>query len=911
MVATTLEEIPTLGSTMPRVFTPPHPDNCDPGFQGHQCECGCGLNELTSFGWSAIFFLERFWGWTLLPWQRWLYWHALEKRPATRTGFRFPTVVVLVGRQQGKLLDLDTEMLTPQGFVRLGDIEDGNEVFHPDGHTVTVVKAHPVEQNPMSYRVETTDGRAVTAGADHLWTVQDRRRRKRKGRRGEKPVTTCQWETLTTEDLLARGLLRSDRVRANGSPHQEFAFRLPRQKPIISKPVNLPVDPYLFGVWLGDGDSHDANITIGRDDLEEMTEHLSAVTRIVSVRPDRKNFRVRVSIDAPVRDGFQARIKRLGVYRDKHIPDPYLTAGTEQRQALLAGLLDTDGHCTDGQVEFCSSRAALAHGVLYLARSLGYRAVLTKGRATLDGADHGEKYRVRFTPSDHPFRLTRKNARVRPCAGDRTAVSIRSITPVDSRPMRCITVDSPDGLYLAGRDLIPTHNTRWIKGLGLWRLFMNEYGVPNKYCPAARLAVIAAQNLDYAENMLAEVVDEIRDHPTFCRELINHRVTNGRHRAILSNRRFWRAATASRKGARSLTVDLAMLDELREHTTADAYNAIAPTTTVRPYSQVVCTSNAGDARSIVLASLREAATRRILDENTLDTQVGLWEWSVPMEVNPRDPKYWYLSLPAMGRLNDFTIDTVMGKYESMQYKNMPGFQTEYLCQWVDAMEPGVIPAEQWYGGMNSESEPAEGAVVYAALDVNYDRSHAYVAIAARRGDGNLHIEVIESAPGTDWVVPWLAQRKKQFKGVAVQKSGAPVSGMIQDLVDAGVPVVEWGPGTALTAGCGLFYDKIVQGEVYHRPSLVLDRAAASTIARRVNDAWIFDRRNSPVDAAPLVACAAAVWLSENCPKPGNPEVHLWPDDAEIEQWNQEADEMAKEWAEEEKENDERREHPGR
>jgi hypothetical protein len=124
----------------------------------------------------------------------------------------------------------------------------------------------------------------------------------------------------------------------------------------------------------------------------------------------------------------------------------------------------------------------------------------------------------------------------------------------------------------------------------------------------------------------------------------------------------------------------------------------------------------------------------------------------------------------------------------------------------------------------------------------------------------------------------------------VQKTGAPASGMIQDLMDAGVPVVEWGPGAELTAGCGMFYDKIVQGEVYHRPGLVLDRAATSTIARRVNDAWIFDRRNSPVDAAPLIACAAAVWLSENCPQPSAPTVWVPPDEETMARWEKEAEE---------------------
>jgi hypothetical protein len=526
----TLERIPTVGSTLPRIFTKPLAANCDPDTDEEQCPCGCGLHDSTSWGASCIYFLERIWGWTLLPWQKWLYWHALEKR-LDHTGFRFPTVVVLVGRQQGK--------------------------------------------------------------------------------------------------------------------------------------------------------------------------------------------------------------------------------------------------------------------------------------------------------------------------------------------------------------------TRWIKGLGLWRLFLNEYGLASAAGPAARLAIIAAQNLDYAESMLKEVVDEIRDHHLFARELINHRVVNGGHRAVLTNRRYWRAATATRKGARSLSVDIAMLDELREHTTWDAYNAIAPTTTVRPYSQVICTSNAGDARSEVLRSLREAAVRRITTDTTEDALVGLWEWSVPMDKDPRDPAYWYMSLPAMGNIGDFTLNTVMGFFESMQYKNMPGFQTEYLCQWVDSMEPGIIPAEFWQAGMDGGSRRAEGATVYACLDVNYDRSHSYVAVAAKREDGYTHIEVIQAARGTDWVVPWLKERKDKFKGVAVQKTGAPASGLIVDLLEAGVPVVEWGPGAELAAGCGLFYDQVMQNNIYHRPSLVLDRAAASTLARRAGDAWIFDRRNSPVDAAPLVACIGAVWLAENYVDPGEPLVHTWPDEDTIAQWEKE------------------------
>jgi len=428
--------------------------------------------------------------------------------------------------------------------------------------------------------------------------------------------------------------------------------------------------------------------------------------------------------------------------------------------------------------------------------------------------------------------------------------------------------------------------TKWLKGLGLWRLFVSRYGRADETCPGARLALIAAQNLDYAESTLRDVVEEIRDNPLLVRELINHKVTNGKHRAILTNRRHWRAATASRKGGRSLSVDIAMLDELREHTTWDAWNAIVPTTTVRRYSQVVCTSNAGDQRSEVLRALRDSAMRRVLVGDTADTKTGLFEWSVPMDVDPRDPEYWHLANPAMGRLNDFSIDDLRGYLEAMEYRNLPGFQTEHLCQWVDAIEPGVLPAEHWAETTDSGSRRAADAPVFAALDVNYERSRSYVAIAARRPDGNLHIEVVQAARGTDWVVEWFRLRKDKFAGVTVQKTGAPASGMIEELEAAGIKVSPWGPGQEVAAGCASFFDLVVQHGVYHRPAPVLDRAAASGIARNVNEAWVFDRRNSPVDVSPLIACVGATWLASQKPRSA-PEVHLWPDEDVIAQWEQE------------------------
>lgn len=431
--------------------------------------------------------------------------------------------------------------------------------------------------------------------------------------------------------------------------------------------------------------------------------------------------------------------------------------------------------------------------------------------------------------------------------------------------------------------------TQWLKGLGLWRLFLNEYGKATPRCPAAKLAVIAAQNLDYAEGMLREVVEEVRENAYLRRELINHKETNGKHRMLLSGRRNWRAATAGRRGARSLSVDLAFLDELREHLSWDAWRAIVPTTTARPYSQVVCASNAGDARSIVLRAQKDQATRKISRHETGDSRIGYFEWSVPMEVDPHDPSYWYLANPSMGYLPEFELETLLGYLEAQQFSDMPGFRTEHLCQWVDTLQPGVIPAEHWEATLDGDSEiPLEGTV-YAAVDVNYKRTKSYISVAGRRSDGLLHFEVVAAARGTDWIIPWFRERAGKFEAVAVQVRGAPASDLVNPMKAAGIPVLEWG-GTELVTGTSRFFDYITHRTARHRPQPVLDRAASGTVSRNLGDAIVLDRRNSPVDAAPLIACAAACWAESVGPPVVNKgAVYGWDED-EIARWEKEAEE---------------------
>lgn len=437
--------------------------------------------------------------------------------------------------------------------------------------------------------------------------------------------------------------------------------------------------------------------------------------------------------------------------------------------------------------------------------------------------------------------------------------------------------------------------TKWLRGLGLWRLYLSKTGYfrdPAKP-PAAKVVVIAAQGLEYAEATLGEVVDDVKGCRSLKADFIRHSQTNGKHRMVLTGKRQWRAVAANRKAARSLSVDLAELDELREHHDWLAWNAITPTTQARRYSQNVAASNAGDKRSVVLRSLRNQAIAHILAGTTAEVKTGFFEWSVPDDAHHLDRSYWPMANPALGYLPGHDEEALAAKAESMA-DNVPGFKTEHLCQWVDALTPGVFPAEDWSATIDPTSRRAEGAPVYAAVDVNFSRSRAYIAVASRRADGMLHVEVVAANRGLDWVVPWFKDPKRagKFVAVAVQARGCPASDFIKPLTDAGLTVMEIG-GPELPRGCGgVLFDGIRKHAVYHRPSPALDSAAASTPAKTLGgDTWVLDRKNSPVDSAPLVACAAAAWAeSKGKPTPEKvPAVHEWPTEEEIEQWEKELD----------------------
>jgi hypothetical protein len=235
----------------------------------------------------------------------------------------------------------------------------------------------------------------------------------------------------------------------------------------------LPVPPRLLGLWLGDGSSHAARFTSADPELlDEFTaagwsvRHVGRCTYQITAARRADGTVTRRSAST-----FTGQLRALGVLGHKHIPPAYLRASTRQRHALLSGLLDTDGTVApSGQVQYTSTNQQLAYEVYDLVCTLGYRPTLRQGRARLDGHDHGPQWTAGFTTTDDVFGLARKRAaHRRRMAGRRMRPVRRYVIDarlVPSRPVRCIQVANPSGLFLAGRSFIAAHNSTFAKRLG-------------------------------------------------------------------------------------------------------------------------------------------------------------------------------------------------------------------------------------------------------------------------------------------------------------------------------------------------------------------------------------------------------------------------------------------------------------
>lgn len=346
-------------------------------------------------------------------------------------------IIVAARPGVGKALALDTPLPTPTGWTTMGEVRVGDELLDAHGRPTRVVAATDVLAGRPCYEVEFSDGSVLVADEQHQWLTETRasRRSARQaalGRNRQRNQRTFA-EVRTTAQIAAT--LRCD------TADRRLQHSVTNTAPLHLPEADLLVPPYTLGAWLGDGASAAAQLTTADPEIVARVE------------------------GEGILDDFQARLRTVGVLGDKHIPIGYLRGSETQRRALLAGLLDTDGTVTaGGSVQFAVTSARLIEDVRELIVGLGYRCQISTKRVRGRTEESSTCYTLTFATEDEVFGLHRKAILHKERRGGRGVTRSNSrfivaVRPVASVPVRCVEVDNPAHLYLAGRSMIPTHNS--------------------------------------------------------------------------------------------------------------------------------------------------------------------------------------------------------------------------------------------------------------------------------------------------------------------------------------------------------------------------------------------------------------------------------------------------------------------
>lgn len=348
-----------------------------------------------------------------------------------------------------KGLELNTEIPTIDGFKLIKDIKVGDIIFDGEGNTTKIKHVSDIHYNPC-YKLIFDTNEEIVCDHEHKWVITKR-------------LAKNKYKDLE---------LNTDTLYNNYLSGQSLAIKISAIN--IEKDVKLPIDPYVLGVWLGDGNSHFGRVTNINPNLwKEIENRGYNLGKNISTNSGKAEDRTIF--------GLEKELNKLNLIKNKHIPDLYLRASYSQRLDLLRGFMDTDGSWNKKR-NLCvmtTTRLWQAKGLAELVNSLGYKASIVKAKTSGFGKENIDCFHVNFKTKENPF-LTRNLDYIYKDTELSKFRYIKSIEKIDTVPTKCLSVDSENHTYLATRNYIKTHNTdEEIKFKG----YSSQWKAAKKYLP--------------------------------------------------------------------------------------------------------------------------------------------------------------------------------------------------------------------------------------------------------------------------------------------------------------------------------------------------------------------------------------------------------------------------------------------
>ena len=374
----------------------------------------------------------------------------------------------------GKAQPLDAKILTPTGWVLMGELKFGDKILTPSGRISNIIGIFPQGEKEV-FKIDFDDGKSVECCEEHLWEVYHNDWRKNSESFGRKILPTDAIKT------------KLEQLKKHKSNHR-LCIRL--IDPVYEgNDIDLPIQPYALGSLLGDGCLREqGSIMFSSDDGENVNNLSKSLGdnfevnksghcdyRVIQNKVERNYVTEKGTFNNPLKAAL-SKLNLLGKKSpEKFIPRIYMSSSVKQRFALIQGLMDTDGTVTSpktdftkgGSVSFCTTSLQLAKDLQELIWSLGGIAKISPKQTWYTYKEEKKQglpsyqLNIRFKEPQKLFKLKRKINR---CPENYQYMGslcnyIKDITSLGiTKPMQCITIDDSEHLYITN-DFVSTHNS--------------------------------------------------------------------------------------------------------------------------------------------------------------------------------------------------------------------------------------------------------------------------------------------------------------------------------------------------------------------------------------------------------------------------------------------------------------------
>lgn len=423
----------------------------------------------------------------------------------------------LASRGKGKAHPYNEIVYTPEGRKQWKDIQVGDYLFGDDGNLTKVLDI-PFNDKAPIYEVELSSGHKIRCSEGHLWKV----------------YSHCKGEIIVSTKELLNLYKRPHKIGPNNPKGYELDCTIPKGKGAEFPYIPTKVDPYTFGLLLGDGSFRNTGykntIHFTAEDKDfEVYKTLIPYT-INKVPSGKYTYSIQIQDIYNILDTYGLNQKKS---EDKFIPEEYKYNSRAVRIVLLKGLLDADGTVSNGKIELVLSSKRMIEDVRWICASLGIPCTDIRIKKTWYYGENKEKvecldaYRLSIFSSINIFNLPRKTSKWVNRSKTNYAQSkykgykITNITYLGEQQAKCVTVDNESHCYLIN-EFIVTHNSYIGAGLLAKRFKLGE----NQQVREKVQSVVTASDKKYIYgpnqilNMFKYYIDFQSQHTQFPRQLL-------------------------------------------------------------------------------------------------------------------------------------------------------------------------------------------------------------------------------------------------------------------------------------------------------------------------------------------------------------------------------------------------------